>query len=109
MDGEKVRNALGNIIALARKRKNEGSPNGDLDHFIGFAQAALDATPPEIEHSLGMYAPAPETPDERQAAIVAALRKKAEEWHDPHTEHGGGVRDGIERGADFIESDEWRR
>jgi hypothetical protein len=79
-----------------------------------------NATPPEIEHSLGMYAP--ETPDERQAAIVAALRKDAhccDCFAYSADECACGARGSepgersfkrkyVEDVADWIESGEWR-
>ena len=40
---KKLREALGNIRALAAKRQAEGGPDGSLAHIEGFSLAALEA------------------------------------------------------------------
>lgn len=86
---------------------DDASACADIAAAIRAAAGGDDATPPSAtsapEHSLGMYAP--ETADERQAAIVARLRDAGAEVGSAAIQ----VDNWLEYAADWIESGEWRR
>ncbi len=76
-----VEAADGKTVVLNAKVEIGGRIVSERPWFIGcMFVPPTEATPPEIEHSLGMYAP--ETPDERQAGLAKEVFERV--WHSAH-------------------------